>query len=169
MNLLIYSRGYHIRTNIRARYWGNLIIWYLAGINLVPRACDPREATWGSGITRCWKPGILAKTELRITYQRPIRFLPETDYPRASNSFPRIAGSGNEIGLESLRLEYKISDRILFKVQAFFSDQQILRVSSRCSLTISIRVQQPHTAQKLTILIQNCYKVLQNLLCPAKI
>jgi hypothetical protein len=30
---------------------------------------------------------------------------------------------------------------------------QILRVSSRCSLTISIRVQQPHTAQTLTILV----------------
>jgi hypothetical protein len=41
--------------------------------------------------------GILAKTELRIPYQRPIRYLPETDYPRASRSFPRIAGSGNEI------------------------------------------------------------------------
>jgi hypothetical protein len=41
---------------------------------------------------------------------------------------------------------------------------QILRVSSRCSLTISVLVQQPHTAQKLTILIQNYYKVLQNLL-----
>jgi hypothetical protein len=35
---------------------------------------------------------------------------------------------------------------------------QILRVSSRCFLTISVRVQQPHTAQKLTILIQNYYK-----------
>jgi hypothetical protein len=42
---------------------------------------------------------------------------------------------------------------------------QILGVSSRCSLTISVRVQQPHTAQKLTILIQNYYKVLQNVLC----
>ena len=42
-------------------------------------------------------PGILAKTKLRIPYQRPIRFLPETDYPRASRSFQRIAGSGNEI------------------------------------------------------------------------
>jgi hypothetical protein len=29
--------------------------------------------------------------------QLPIRFLPETDYPRALRSFPRIAGSGNEI------------------------------------------------------------------------
>jgi hypothetical protein len=66
--------------------------------NLVPRACDPREGTWGSGIIRCRKPGILAKIELRIPYQRPIRFLHETDYPRASRSFPRIAGSGNEIG-----------------------------------------------------------------------
>jgi hypothetical protein len=46
---------------------------------------------------------------------------------------------------------------------------QILRVSSRCSLTTSIRVQQPHTAQKLTILIQNYYKVLQNLLCLQKL
>ena len=31
------------------------------------------------------------------SFQRPIRFLPETDYPRAFVSFPRIAGSGNEI------------------------------------------------------------------------
>jgi hypothetical protein len=65
--------------------------------NLVPRACDPREGTRGSEIIRCRKPGILAKIELRIPYQRPIRFLPETDYPRASRSFPRITGSGNEI------------------------------------------------------------------------
>ena len=67
--------------------------------NLVPRACDPREGTRGSGIIRCRKPGILAKIELRIPYLRPIRFLPETDYPRASRSLPRIAGSGNEIGV----------------------------------------------------------------------
>jgi hypothetical protein len=46
---------------------------------------------------------------------------------------------------------------------------QILRVSSRCSLTIFVRVQQPHTAQKLTILIQNYHKVLQNLLCLQKL
>jgi hypothetical protein len=50
-----------------------------------------------------------------------------------------------------------------------FLTSQILRVSSRCSLTISVRVQQPHTAQKLTILIQNYYKVLQNLLCLQKL
>ena len=71
----------------------------MSRINLVPRACDPREGTRGSGIIRCRKPGILAKIELRIPFQRPIRFLPETDYPRASRSFPRIAGSGNEIGV----------------------------------------------------------------------
>ena len=40
--------------------------------NLVPRACDPREGTRGSGIIRCRKPGILAKIELRIPFQRPI-------------------------------------------------------------------------------------------------
>ena len=31
------------------------------GSNLVPRACDPREGTRGSGIICCRKPGILAK------------------------------------------------------------------------------------------------------------
>jgi gluconate kinase len=36
-------------------------------------------------------------------------------------------------------------------------------------ITISVRVQQPHTAQKLTILIQNYYKVIQNLLCLQKL
>jgi hypothetical protein len=51
----------------------------------------------------------------------------------------------------------------------FALTSQILRVSSRCSLTISVRVQQPHTAQELTILIQNYYKFLQNLLCLQKL
>jgi hypothetical protein len=72
--------------------------------NLVPRACDPREGIEGSGIIRYRKPRILAKIELRITFQWPIRFLPETDYPRAFVSFPRIAGSGNEIGSHGIRL-----------------------------------------------------------------
>ena len=72
-------------------------LYFSGSCNLVPRACDPREATRGSGIIRCRKPGILAKAELHIPFQRPIRFLPETDYLRASRSFPRIAGSGNEI------------------------------------------------------------------------
>ena len=36
--------------------------------NLVPRACDPREGTRGSGIIRCRKPGIVAKIELRIHF-----------------------------------------------------------------------------------------------------
>ena len=77
--------------------------------NLVPRACDHREGKRGSGIIRCRKPGILAKIELRVPFQRPIRFLPETDYPRASRSFPRIAGSGNEIVmLVKLYGEYSI-------------------------------------------------------------
>jgi hypothetical protein len=72
--------------------------------NLVARACDPWEGTDGSGIIRCRKPGILAKIELRIPFQRPIRFLPETDYPRTSRSFPRIAGSGNEIASHAVKL-----------------------------------------------------------------
>ena len=61
---------------------------------IFPRVFHRRD--WVQSI-RCRKQGILAKIELRIPYQRPIRFLPETDYPRASRSFPRIAGSGNEI------------------------------------------------------------------------
>jgi hypothetical protein len=72
-------------------YFSALVFCCLLKIsNLVPRACDPREGTWGSGIIRCRKPGILAKTELRIPYQRPIRFLPETDWllPTAMLIFP---------------------------------------------------------------------------------
>ena len=90
--------GKSLGTRLLTREISNLVP------NLVPRACDPREGTRGSGIIRCRKPGILAKIELRIPFQRPIRFLPETDYPRASRSFPRIAGSGNEIGYEVPRL-----------------------------------------------------------------
>jgi hypothetical protein len=67
----------------------------------------------------CRKPGIQAKIELRIPFQRPIRFLPETDYPRASRSFPRIVGSGNEIGVW-----YDLKDKISFEYKflkfAFF-------------------------------------------------
>ena len=67
-------------------------------LNLVPEpAILGKEREARLGLIRCRKPGILAKIELRIPFQRPIRFLPETDYPRASRSFPRIAGSGNEI------------------------------------------------------------------------
>ena len=47
-----------------------------------------------------------------------------------------------------------------YNYRPFALTSQILRVSSRCSLTISVRVQQPHTAQQLTILIQNYYKLL---------
>ena len=92
---------YYMAWQLTAQWWrikGLKLTYYMAWNNLVPRACDPREGTRGSGIIRCRKPGILAKIELRIPLQRPIRFLPETDYPRASRSFPRIAGSGNEIG-----------------------------------------------------------------------
>jgi hypothetical protein len=55
------------------------------------------------------------------------------------------------------------------KYRPFALTSQILKVSSRCSLTISVRVQQPHTAQELTILIQNYYKLLKNLLCLQKL
>jgi hypothetical protein len=58
----------------------------MADTNLVPRACDPREGTRGSGIIRCRKPGILAKIELRIPFQRPAdsslkRIIPQPRVP----------------------------------------------------------------------------------------
>jgi hypothetical protein len=100
--------------------------------NLVPRACDPREGTWGSGIIRCRKPGILAKIELRIPYQWPIRFFPETDYPRASRSFPRIAGSGNEI-----------AEWLIGMIYSFNSQQQFLSIFGTrkkvCGFTMTSR------------------------------
>jgi hypothetical protein len=75
-------------------------------IQSLPRACDPLEGTRGSGIIRCRKPGILAKTELRIPYQRPIRFLPETDYPRASRSFPRITTHAPSLSFIVISIHY---------------------------------------------------------------
>jgi hypothetical protein len=60
-------------------------------------------------------------------------------------------------------------NRTFLKNRPIALTSQILRVSSRCSLTISVRVQQPHTAQELTILMQNNYKRLQNLLCLQKL
>jgi hypothetical protein len=68
-------------------------------INLIPRACNPREGTWGSGIIRFreesdWLLKWIAQFNLSQD-----SWLPATDYPRASRSFPRIAGLGNEIEL----------------------------------------------------------------------
>ena len=73
---------------------------------------------------RLWdKSGILAKTELRNPYQRPIRFLPETDYPRASRSFPRIAGSGNDIANEQRVMGPMLSDGWIKIVMGGITDQ----------------------------------------------
>ena len=71
--------------------------------------------------------------------------------------------------LHRRKLFYSISHVYKTFNRPFALTSQILRVSSRCSLTISVRVQQPHTAQELTILIQNYYKLLKNLLCLQKL
>jgi hypothetical protein len=66
--------------------------------NLVPQACDPREGTWGSGIIRFREESdwpLIWNEQFNLIQDS---WLPATDYPRASRSFPRIAGSGNEIG-----------------------------------------------------------------------
>jgi hypothetical protein len=68
--------------------------------NLIPRACDPREGTRGSGIIRCRKPGILAKIELRIHFNGQSdsslkRFIPEPRVPsRGSQARGTRLGSG---------------------------------------------------------------------------
>ena len=59
--------------------------------------------------------------------------------------------------------------KLVSHYRPFALTSQILRLSSRCSLTISVRVQKPHTAQELAILIQNYYKLLKNLLCLQKL
>jgi hypothetical protein len=90
-------------------------------------------------------------------------------------TYLHVKESGNEIHLQKpaidignfewlLESTYSPSiDYIQYRRIAMAS--QILRISSRCSITISVREQQPHTEQKLTISIQNYYKVLQYLLC----
>ena len=65
--------------------------------NLVPRACNPREGTWGSGIIRFREESdwpLIWNAQFNLSQDS---WLLATDYPRASRSFPRIAGSGNEI------------------------------------------------------------------------
>jgi hypothetical protein len=70
----------------------------LEGSNLVPRACGPREGTWGSGIIRFREESDWPlKWNAQFNLSQDSR-LPATDDPRASRCFPRIAGSGNEIG-----------------------------------------------------------------------
>jgi hypothetical protein len=68
--------------------------------NLVPRAWDPREGTWGSGIIHFREESdwaLIWNAQFSLSQDS---WLPATDYPRASRSFPRIAGSGNEIDPE---------------------------------------------------------------------
>ena len=70
-----------------------------ANCNLVPRACDPWEGN--SGIIRFreesdWPLKIEMNAYFNLSQDS---WLPATDYPRAFVSFPRIAGSGNEIAL----------------------------------------------------------------------
>ena len=63
-------------------------------LNLVPRAYDPREA---SGIIRFREESdwpLIWNAQFGLSQDS---WLPATDYPRASRSFQRIAGSGNEI------------------------------------------------------------------------
>jgi hypothetical protein len=66
--------------------------------NLVPRACDPREGTRGSGIIRFREESDWPLKWNAWFNLSQDSWLPATDYPRAPRSFPRIAGSGNEIG-----------------------------------------------------------------------
>jgi hypothetical protein len=54
-----------------------------------------------------------------IEYQQPIILISDMDYPRAFVSFPRIAGSGNEIGL-SPRPHTKALGTRLFDVILFY-------------------------------------------------
>jgi hypothetical protein len=71
--------------------------------NLVPRACDPREGTRGSEIIRFREESdwpLKWNAQLSLSQDS---WLPATDYPRASRSFPRIAGSGNEIEISHER------------------------------------------------------------------
>jgi hypothetical protein len=49
------------------------------------------------------------------------------------------------------------------------SCQRQLTTKWKLGLTISVRVQKPHTAQELAILIQNYYKLFKNLLCLQKL
>jgi hypothetical protein len=74
-------------------------------LNLVPRACYPREGIEGSGIIRCRKPGILAKIELRIHFNSQSdsslkRIIPE----------PRVPSRGSQA--QGTRLPYSVPNTV---------------------------------------------------------
>jgi hypothetical protein len=59
-----------------------------------PRAYDPREGTRGPGIIRFREESdwpLIWNAQFGLSQDS---WLPATDYPRASRSFPRIAGMG---------------------------------------------------------------------------
>jgi hypothetical protein len=102
--------------------------------NLVPRACDPREGTGGSGII-CFREEsdwpLIWKAQFNLSQDS---WLPATDYPRASRSFPRIAGSGNEIGLictlhRNFSHVYKIIYAIMHRSQKHHSGSMFLVIN----------------------------------------
>jgi hypothetical protein len=92
--------------------------------NLVPRACNPWEGTRGSGIIRCRKPGIMAKIELPW-----------------NGLSPRIAGSGNEIEVES-RVE---SFHYLVESSHSFSYSTRVKSSRRKQLRLESESMTRHT------------------------
>jgi hypothetical protein len=76
--ILVYSAALKNQNNIRTLLNSRHIVYKNIGLKL-----------------------IFVKLQHSIVYQQPIIFIFDMDYPRAFVSFPRIAGSGNEIVTKS--------------------------------------------------------------------
>jgi hypothetical protein len=100
--------NYLIYHNICCKDLTTTLAWHISRfqLNLVPGAWNPREGTWGSGIIRFGEESdwpLIWNAQFNLSQDS---WLPPTDYPRASRSFPRIAGSGNEIGFQLFNLHF---------------------------------------------------------------
>jgi hypothetical protein len=98
--------------------------------NLVPRAFDPREGTWGSGIIRFREESdwpLVWNTQFNFSQDS---WLPATDYPRASRSFPRVAGSGNDEIVDEAEQDIRIIQTESDRLVRLNSSDRLVRLNS---------------------------------------
>ena len=116
------------------------------------------------------EPNNILSNELKSSH---VVFLYKRVIDECTKLFAMSSSKQNCLLLAAAILHYtgksEIQNSTNYANRPFALTSQILRLSSRCSLTISVRVQKPHTAQELAILIQNYYKLLKNLLCLQKL
>jgi hypothetical protein len=98
--------------------------------NLVPWACDPREGTRGPGTIRFREESdwpLIWNAQFGLSQDS---WLPATDYPRASRSFPRVAGSGNDEIVDEAEQDIRIIQTESDRLVRLNSSDRLVRLNS---------------------------------------